>query len=480
MYNVDAEQRVLAALIRHPDQYWHINEIGLVAEDFEGRTTRKVMRAIMDVVFEKNSPSLPFVLETLAKTNTNDTVAEYARELANVASPIGEAIDFAKLVKGLSVSRKLANAGTRLVEIARERRDDYTTALADADSVVRGVHDVLPPSERSPEPADILRRMRVSGTTSFIPLRFSQTLQRYTGGLAPGNLWVIGGFSSVGKSAVACNIVEDVLRDGKFAAIVSLEMTQEQYMVRMLSLKSGIGQRQIRDRVTLPGDNIDALHRAERELGESSFRIYDNIYNIREIRTAAKMMKETKGLDVLLIDFIQNVSGGRGEEVSDAREVILELQRLAKDLSCTVIAFSQVSNAMAQQHEDPKQQASSYYSFKGHGAIRDAADVGIMLKRNLKTNSPVLYLDVVKNRHDERGMITCKMELATGRIKEVLEFGEHTYDIPPEDEPQFPADIKVTVEAPEIDIGDIAKAAGMFDNLTGEKGGKWGRDRQTV
>ncbi len=61
----------------------------------------------------------------------------------------------------------------------------------------------------------------------------------------------------------------------------------------------------------------------------------------------------------------------------------------------------------------------SYYSFKGHGAIRDAADVGVMLQRDQRAGSPVLTMKIVKNRHDAMRDITCLMQLETGRITEL-------------------------------------------------------------
>jgi replicative DNA helicase len=244
-----------------------------------------------------------------------------------------------------------------------------------------------------------------------------------TGGLHAGHFWVVGGFSSTGKSAVACNIVRDVMRErGRWVGIISTEMTQEQYLVRLLSLISNVPQRAIRDR--LPTDSFDsaqALKDAEAEIARANLRVFDTVYRMADIRLQAQRMKETTGLDVLLIDFLQNVSGSSGDEVGDAREVAIQSQLLAKELNCTVIAFSQVSNEMARYQQDGGD--NNYYSFKGSGAIRDAADVGIMLKRDRVKQSPILDFHIVKNRHGELSVVPTHLDLPTGKITE-MEAGE--------------------------------------------------------
>lgn len=422
LYNQEAEALVLAGILKHPDAFWSINEVGLKSEDFLGSENRRVFKAIDAVVSERKQPDLPLILEELRVSDAG-TTNEYMGRLTTLPVSVPQAIEFARTVKGLAVSRELASVGASIIEIAREHRSDTDAAVAEAESMLRRVRDTMPAPERSPDPSDILRRMRAAGPSSGIPIRFSPTIQSLTGGLHNGHFWVIGGFSSTGKSAVACNIVRDVLKDrGRWVGIISTEMTQEQYLVRMLSLMSNVPQRSIRDRLpTESFDSAQALKEAETELARANLRVFDTVYRMSDIRLQAQRMKETTGLDVLLIDFLQNVSGTSGDEVADAREVAIQSQLLAKELNCTVVAFSQVSNEMARYQQDGGD--NNYYSFKGSGAIRDAADVGIMLKRDRVKQSPILDFHVVKNRHGELAVVPTHMDLPTGRITE-MEAGE--------------------------------------------------------
>jgi replicative DNA helicase len=416
LFNHEAETFTLAGMLRHPDAYWTINAVGLGSDDFIGTENRKVMRAINTVVSDKKQPDLPLVLEEL-RFGADDTTAEYAGRLMAMPCSVPQAAEFARTVKGLSTSRKLASVGARIIEIAREKRADSEDAVATAESELRRVREELPVPDRSPDPADILRRVRTQGPVPGIPIRFAPSLHEMSGGLIPGHLWVIGGFSSTGKSAVACNIIADCIAEHRWVGLVSTEMTQENYVQRLLALMANVPFRDVRDRAFF-GEQIDRIANAERLLRPAPVRIFDNVYRINDIRLQATKMKETTGLDVLLVDFMQNVRASKGDfSFADMTEITLDLQQMAKDLRITVIAFSQVSNEMAKW--DSQGGDDNFYGFKGSGAIKDAADFAIMLKRDRVRQSPILDFHVMKNRHGELRVVSTHIDLPTGRIEEI-------------------------------------------------------------
>jgi replicative DNA helicase len=417
--NPDAEALVIAALLKYPEEYWSINDVGLLPSDFIGVENQRTLKAIQAVANGKKQPDLPLVLEEIRLLGY-DSTPDYAVKLTEQPISVNQSREFVRTVKGLSVARSLANAGTKIIEIARSNRSDYDTAIGEAESALHKVKRILPPEERGTSAADIITRLDTRVDTPAVPIRFSPSLHLWTGGLVPGNFWVIGGFSSVGKSAFCVNMALDVARRrGSIPSIMSLEMTSEQYMLRMLSVLSGVSQRALRQGVTLPMDNLEKLNTAKINLAKSGLHIDDTVRTIEHIRSRATRQKETVGLDVLFVDFIQNVYV-KGDEFADARAVALELQNIAKDLSCTVVGFSQVSNEMAKRDADGADR--NYYSFKGHGAIRDAADVAIMLRRDRVAQSTALNVQVVKNRHDQLGEFYCNMDLETGAIVERMEY----------------------------------------------------------
>lgn len=408
--NQDAEALTLAAILSHPDAYWTINDVGLTAVDFLGPQARKVMAAIEHVAGDRKQPDLPLVMEELSG---DEGARTHIEALLSLPSSIAQAVESARIVKGLATSRDLQRVGAAIISIAEEKRADSDSAVAEAESLLRGVRAQLPQPDRSPDPADILVRLRQLKDLRSTRIRFSPSLDRMVGGLQPGHLWVVGGFSSTGKSACAANFVMDALRANKWVGVWSLEMTQEQYLIRLLSVLTGITQTEIRSRSFFGQDAIEAMRKAETSLGRAPMRIYDTSYRLQDIRRQAIAMKEVSGLDFMVVDFIQNVYVN-GDEFADARATILELQQLAKELDCTVMALSQVSNEYAKNQDANK----NYYSFKGHGAIRDAADIAVMLKRDRIKTPGVLDFDVVKHRHGEFGNIPMYFDLKTGRLED--------------------------------------------------------------
>jgi len=422
--NQEAETFLLAGILRHPDEFFVIDSgISLQPEDFLGQENRRIARAVRDIVTEHKTPELPFVLDQLRLGGHTSTV-EYVARLQSIPCSTQQAIEYAQVVKNLAVNRALVRAGARIMEVAAEYRDDASAAIAEADSLLRRVRDVMPEDEKSADPEDIIRRMRSASPTQTIPIRFSPSLHRLSGGLEPGLIWIIGGFSSTGKSALGVNLIRDVLDVGRWVAVVSTEMPAERYMVRLLSLYSGIPQKIIRDRVTIGFEQADKLRKAEMFVAKAPLRIFDTVYRISDIRSRALQMSETTGLDVLFVDFLQNLRGRHGDQFKDLTEAVIELQQTAKELGITVIAMSQLSDSFSRQSEGIGKDNSGmkgefqWYSFKGSGAIRDAADFGIILMRDRKKRPNALSCIVVKNRDGDAETIEMVMDLPTGAISE--------------------------------------------------------------
>lgn len=417
MFNRQAEAVVLSGVLRNPDLWFSVRELGINARDFGGSENKAIMKAIEVVTDQKGEPEIPLVIEVLRGTGHADH-EEYLEKLLTIPASSAQAHDAARLVKGLTVSRGLAEAGVKIIEIAQEKRSDYDAALLEAESALRGVRIRVPSVDQRTDPASILADWHGREVVEGTEIKFLPPLQNYTGGLIPGHIWVIGGFSSTGKTAFGCNIVADSLMQDKWTAIISTEMTAAQYMIRLVSLFSGVPQLRVRDRVMLDRKEVAQIDAAEKYLSASNMRIFDSVYRLDAIRSTALRQKQMLGLDVLLVDFIQNVRGSAGDfAYADFTEVTLDLQQLAKDLDCTVVAFSQVSNVQAQMDAAGEREV---YSFKGSGAIKDAADVAIMLRRDRVNRSTVLEVDVVKHRHGEMGKFNAHIVLETGRIEEYV------------------------------------------------------------
>ena len=417
--NTEAEALVLAGILRSPDRVWDINtEAGLTASDFLGTEARRVFKAVEQVLTDRHNPELPYVLEVLRSGDHKSTLT-FVEKLMSLPCSVEQANGYAMTVKRLAVSRAIVDFGAKAIEVAEENRADIDSAITDVERLWHTVLSKLPQADHSPLPADILAKMRGDDATPIL-LTFMPTLTELTGGLVPGQLWVIGGYSSTGKSAVAVNFAAEVLQDPtKWVGMVSTEMSAQRYMLRLLSLYSGVPQRTLRMRLPLSNEQQAAVRRAEEYLSRANLRIWDTVNRLSAIRSQAVRMKEQEGLNLLIVDFIQNVKGSHGDmSFGDMTEVIQDVQQLAKELDITVLVLSQLTDS--QQKYMKETGDTEVYSFKGSGAIKDAADVAVILERERTTSSPLLVWRVVKNRDGELNQgIDSYMELPTGRIQEL-------------------------------------------------------------
>jgi replicative DNA helicase len=134
--NSEAEAQLVAAFIKNPEAYWDLNDTGITSKDFLGNENRRVMKAIEAVVAGKKTPDLPNVIEALKAADNESSIA-YATRLLSIPVSIAQAKEYSQTVKGLSVARDLAKAGSEIVSIATEERSDAQSALCMAESVLR-------------------------------------------------------------------------------------------------------------------------------------------------------------------------------------------------------------------------------------------------------------------------------------------------------------------------------------------------------
>lgn len=209
----------------------------------------------------------------------------------------------------------------------------------------------------------------------------------------PGHLWVIGAWTSVGKSAYMIEAVNRFFdeNEDKVAAIFSTEMTEEQNVARLVANKTGINAK-----VILSGNMLDnhklITDAAIDQISENNLYIYDSLRNVADIATQCKKLKHSTGIDVVYVDFIQNViKKGLKDQYTMMSELAKDFQALALELRCTIVLLSQIPTGAAKED-------AGILEFKGAGEIAAACDVGVFMKRAVDDKKCLLF-DVRKNRH---------------------------------------------------------------------------------
>ncbi len=221
-------------------------------------------------------------------------------------------------------------------------------------------------------------------------------IQNAIGGLVPTFLYIVGAYTSAGKTAFMIQLTINALlkNENIRIAIYSTEMVSTHILLRMLANLSAIPSLQIL-KGDLSQEQSEILSNASKRIEKANIYIFDNIYTTDGIRKACEGVGD---LDVVFVDFIQNLEGQGGiyERMS---KVAVELQQIAKELNTCVVAMSQVANEALRED-------SQAILYKGAGEIAAAADLGLWLSRNL--NNPMdLKVAIRKNRHG----ITGKSEL---------------------------------------------------------------------
>lgn len=312
-----------------------------------------------------------------------------------------------------ATARKLAENGKRRRTALELRRiadllnatDSTGMTLNDAQEALQAiVRDIVGRGNDGADIASVLERVQqtielnkkrggiVGLDTGYHDLQSAQISYQ------PGHLWVIGGWTSTGKTAWLVDAVCRFLRANQTAsvAVFSTEMTDQQNAVRMLANRASVGTNAI-----LSGD----VHRQDEEalsaswgwLRERKLWLYQNETSLESIsRQARALSLQPGGLQLLAVDFIQNVTGTGKTQYDVMSNVARKLQALSLELECTIIALSQIPTQAAKED-------AGIIEYKGAGEIGAACDIGVVLKRAQEDKRQLLF-DIRKNRHGATGM----------------------------------------------------------------------------
>lgn len=301
----------------------------------------------------------------------------------------------------LDMHEKLSQAASQLASIDRQESNaasDVNSVLKEAITLLdKKFHDLLPPGLK----------------TGFIDL--DAKLE----GFQPGELVVLAARPSMGKSALAVNMVEHVVYSGGNALVFSLEMRNTALLNRMLSSVANINSKTIRSG-KLREDEWPRLEVAARKIKDKHLNLIEKpSLHVNQVATIVRRFNRTQKLDLVVIDYLQLLSGdaqhGRVQEIS---QISRTLKAIAKENGVPVIAISQLSRK-CEERNNKRPQLSD---LRESGQIEQDADVILLLYRdehyNEDTRNPgVAELNVAKNREGETGRVFLKTALEYSRFE---------------------------------------------------------------
>lgn len=388
--SVEAEQSVIGSMIMDKDAIVTAMEM-LVSEDFY----HQQYAILFDTMIELFNKSLPVDLVTLQnKLKEKDVPAELAsleflRDLVTAVLTSANVKYYAQIVKDNSMRRKLIKLNEEIENECYLGRESVQSVM---DLTEKKVFDLLSTRAGSNDFVPIrqivmnaLERIenaaKTSGTVTGIPTGFID-LDYRTAGLQPSDLILIAARPSMGKTALVLNIAQYVaFHENMCTAIFSLEMSREQLVNRLFSLEARVDAQALRTG-NLSDADWEKLIEGAGTIGGSELIIDDTPgISIAELRSKCRKFKLEHDLKLVIIDYLQLMSGSgrstdsRQQEIS---EISRSLKALARELDVPVIALSQLSRAV-EQRPDHRPMLSD---LRESGAIEQDADVVMFIYRD--------------------------------------------------------------------------------------------------
>lgn len=417
-HNNEAEQSVIGAIFLEPQALITAAEV-LMADDFYRVAHQKIFDTMLLLSDKGQAIDVVTVTEELSATKQLEDVGgiSYLTEIANSVPTAANIYHYAKIVEEKALLRRLIRVATTIVEDGYTREDEVETLLSEAEKNMmevssrknagdfKHIKDVLVDTY---ENIELLHTQK--GDVTGIPSGFTD-LDRMTAGFQRNDLIIVAARPSVGKTAFALNVAQNVAtKTDENVAIFSLEMGADQLVMRMLCAEGNIDSQVLRTGA-LKDEDWRKLTMAMGSLSNAGIFIDDAAgLRVNEIRSKCRRLKQEHGLGMIIIDYLQLISGSgragenRQQEVSD---ISRSLKALARELEVPVIALSQLSRGV-EQRQDKRPMLSD---LRESGSIEQDADIVSFLYRDDyydkdSESENMIEIIIAKQRNGPTGTVT--------------------------------------------------------------------------
>ena len=389
-HSLEAEQSVVGAMLMDKDAIMTAAEI-VSREDFYQTAYGILFEAMVELFNEGKPVDLITLQERLKEKDVPPEITslEFARDLLTAVPTSANVKYYAEIVMEKSMLRKLIKLNEEIENMCYLGRDSLEAVLETTEKRVfelvqkRNTGDYVPIKQVVLNALDkIEKSSKTKGTVTGIPTGFID-LDYKTSGLQPSDLLLVAASPSMGKTALGLNIAQHVaFRSNKTVAIFSLEMSKEQLVNRLFSLESQVDAQLLRTG-NLKDSDWEKLIEGAGVIGKSKMIIDDTPgISISELRSKCRKFKLEQGLDLIIIDYLQLMTGRVGGRAESRQQEISDISRslkgLARELNVPVIALSQLSRAV-EQRPDHRPMMSD---LRESGAIEQDADVVMFIYRD--------------------------------------------------------------------------------------------------
>jgi len=386
--SVEAEQSVIGSMIIDKNAIAKVLE-SLKEEDFYRDGHKVIYKTILEMFRNDIAVDLLTLLEYLKSTDMLERSGgvTYITELSSSVPTTANLSAYIKIVSDKSTLRKLIKASTTIIEESYNNQSQVENVVDIAEKKIFNIAEKRTSKDFEPL-SDVLERgfaqieklFNNKGETTGVSSGFTD-LDAKTSGFQSGDMILIAARPSMGKTTFALNIAEHAaLRDHRSVVIFSLEMSKEQLAYKLLCSEANVDMLKLRTG-TLEDKDWENIAMAAGPLSKAKIYIDDSAgVTVMEMRSKCRRLKIEYGIDLIVIDYLQLMSGGsssdnRQQEVS---EISRSIKALAKEMECPVIALSQLSRA-PEQRADHRPMLSD---LRESGSIEQDADIVMFLYRD--------------------------------------------------------------------------------------------------
>ena len=434
-HNVEAEQAVLGAVLINNDAVNEIMDL-LSPEDFYREANGAMFEGILDLYNRSEPIDIITLSQILSRKNLIERIGgtDYLASLVDAVSTSAGIAYHAKIIKALSVRRKLISQCSTISELCFQEWENAEDLLERAeqsifdiaeDNVREGFNSLAKVIDSSFKKLE--SSAAVDGYITGVPTGFTE-FDRLTAGLQPSDLIIIAGRPSMGKTALALNIGYNAARAlNKGVAVFSLEMSKQQLGIRLLGFDSAIDATKLRTGLLRDKEWARLTESASR-LSELPIFIDDSsAITVLEMKAKCRRLKKQGNLAMVIIDYMQLIQGRSSAESRqlEMSEISRVLKGLAKDLDLPVIALSQLNRKV----EERSTNRPLLSDLRESGAIEQDADVIAFIYRGESVPAEgeagefgnVINIDIAKQRNGPTGTFKLTFQKEYTRFRNYTE-----------------------------------------------------------
>jgi len=408
--NIEAEQAVLGSVFFDPNVMKTISD-KLTEEDFYSPNHQVIFRVMKSLFQDGVGIDYTTLVDRLESQNNllKAGGVEYISGLIDAVPSIANLLNYIYIVKDKSIVRKIQDSCRRIIE------DSYTTENTPdfIDDVEKDIIAITKEKRTtdfkqvgeiaSLQVEKIAEQAQIGGSVTGLDTKYHE-LNKYTLGLQPSDLLIVAARPSMGKTAFALNLALNVAKnaDKPHVAFFSLEMGVDQLVMRLLACQAQVDNFKMRQG-NLSSQEWDKIHYAVSNLSTLNMYFDDSgTVNVLDLRSKCRKLKQDDKLDLIIVDYLQLLSGSKHNQanrVQEVSEISRVLKETARELKVPVIALSQLSRSIEQRKEKKPVMAD----LRESGSIEQDADIIMFLYREdyydqNTTKQNHVEISIAKNR----------------------------------------------------------------------------------